>query len=289
MARRRRWTIVGGAVAAATALLAPLVWFVAIPNWRPPLRDGEVYGIDVASHQGEIDWAAVAADDISFAYIKATEGGDFTDRRFDRNWREAERAGLDRGAYHFFTLCTPGAAQARHFLRTVPVDEGALAPAIDLELAGNCGDRPGRATVERELDAFLDIVEEAWGRPVVLYVGDDWDRTYPTRRRSDRPLWHRRILLRPDVDGWTIWQVHGYAHVDGIDGQVDSTSLGPLRELRALAAGRAGPMSPCRGCSRTEHCPWSGPGDDESACRRGSVLGSVAGVPMDGHPSVRPT
>jgi len=31
-------------------------------------------GIDVSSHQPSVNWAAVAANGISFAYIKATEG-----------------------------------------------------------------------------------------------------------------------------------------------------------------------------------------------------------------------
>ena len=77
-------------------------WFLWVPNWRPPLREGERYGIDVSAHQGTIDWVRAARDGITFAYVKTTEGRDFTDERFDENWREA---GLDRGAYHFFTLC----------------------------------------------------------------------------------------------------------------------------------------------------------------------------------------
>jgi hypothetical protein len=31
-------------------------------------------GIDVSSHQGEVNWNAVVANGVSFAYIKATEG-----------------------------------------------------------------------------------------------------------------------------------------------------------------------------------------------------------------------
>ena len=31
-------------------------------------------GIDVSSHQPNVNWTAVAANGISFAYIKATEG-----------------------------------------------------------------------------------------------------------------------------------------------------------------------------------------------------------------------
>ena len=79
-------------------------WFWWVPSWRPPLEDGERYGIDVSAHQRAIDWQAVAADGIEFAYVKATEGGDFTDRRFADNWAAADAAGLDRGAYHFLLL-----------------------------------------------------------------------------------------------------------------------------------------------------------------------------------------
>jgi len=155
------------------------------------------------------------------AYVKASEGGDFVDRRFGENWRAAGEAGLDRGAYHFFSLCTPGLVQARNFLAVASPDPVALAPAVDLELAGNCGERPDAAVVHTELDAFLRQVEDAWRTEVVLYVGDDFEARYGVRRGVVRPLWHRRFLLRPDVDDWQIWQVHGYAHVDGVSGRVD--------------------------------------------------------------------
>ena len=65
------------------------------------------------------------------------------------------------------------------------------------------------------------LIEEAWGRQVILYVGDDFERAYPVRHELDRPLWHHRFLLRPNLDGWLMWQLHGYARVDGIDGGVD--------------------------------------------------------------------
>lgn len=223
--RRRRWWLWG--LVATAALLAAVVavtaagWFLWFPHYRPDLRAGERYGVDVSHHQGDIDWARVAADDISFAYIKATEGRDHLDRRFVENWEGAQAAGIERGAYHFFTLCSPGRAQAEHFLEVVPDDEAALPPAVDLELAGNCATRPSPATVGRELEEFLAVVESATGQPTVLYVGDDFEGEYPVRRRLDRPLWHRRILWRADVDGWLIWQFTGRGRVDGIPGGVD--------------------------------------------------------------------
>ncbi|KAA2262351.1 hypothetical protein F0L68_13865 [Solihabitans fulvus] len=218
----RRWLLVAG-VAMVLAAVAG-VWWLAHPTkpskgW-PALRSGERYGIDVSAHQGDIDWPKVAADDVSFAYVKATEGEDFLDRTFANNWAGVGRAGLPRGAYHFFSLCSAGEPQAKFFLDTAPPDPTALPPALDLELAGNCAARPERAVIQREIAAFLDKVEAAWSRKVVLYVGDDFDVMYPVRQPLARPLWYLRAEARPDVD-WLIWQLHGNAHVAGITGEVD--------------------------------------------------------------------
>lgn len=225
--RRRRWPWLTGGVIVIAVVLAGVFWLVFVPNWRPPLRDGERYGVDVSAHQGQIDWRRVAADGIEFAYIKASEGGDFTDSRFAENWRAAGEAGLDIGAYHFFTLCRPGDEQARHFLAVAPPDPRALAPAVDLEVAGNCSRRPAASDVETQLRAFLDIVEAAWARPALLYVRDDWESRYPVRAALDRPLWQFRFLRRPNLDSWRVWQIHGFAHVEGISGRVDLNIMRP--------------------------------------------------------------
>lgn len=219
--RGRRWLGIAAGVVVALAALAWWSWYDWLPEFRVGLREGERYGVDVSDHQGEIDWRQVATDDIHFAYIKATEGGDFVDRSFRRNWHAAHDAGLERGAYHFFTLCRPGEEQAENFLRTVPPATGALPPAIDLELAGNCSARPDRDHVRMEVTAFLDAVEAATGDRVVLYVGDDFEDRYRLRDELDRPVWHRRLLRRPGFERWWIWQFHDRADVDGIDGGAD--------------------------------------------------------------------
>jgi hypothetical protein len=117
--RRRVWSALG-ACGVVIILAVAAGWFFWLPAFRPALRAGEAYGIDVSAYQGRIDWRRVAGQQVSFAYIKASEGGDFVDRRFAANWSGAGRAGVPHGAYHFFSLCTPGLAQARNFLRVVP-------------------------------------------------------------------------------------------------------------------------------------------------------------------------
>src|SRR5437762_13610368 len=97
--RVRRWPVVVGA--ALVLLIAGLLaaWFLWLPRFRPALGAGERYGIDVSSHEGSVDWGKVAADGMSFAYIKATEGADFVDPSFERNWTESAQAGKHPRAY----------------------------------------------------------------------------------------------------------------------------------------------------------------------------------------------
>jgi lysozyme len=224
---------------ATVLVVVSYAWFVWLPGHRPSLRPGEVYGIDVSHHQGPIDWDRVAPDGIGFAYIKATEGGDFVDERFADNWSGAARAGLRRGAYHFFTFCTPGAVQARHFLDVVPDDASALPPAVDLELAQNCAERPEPADLMHELEAYLAVVEAARGQRVVLYVGDDVEDRYAIRDELDRPLWLPRSSCVQTETGssgsrapsptWTAWT-----------GASTSTSCEPERSRSNPATDRRG-------------------------------------------------
>lgn len=216
-----RLCLLAGGVMLALVVVAAVGWFFWLPDYRPALGPGEAYGIDVSAYQGRIDWGKVADDHISFAYIKATEGGDFIDQRFAANWRAARQAGVARGAYHFFSLCSSGLAQAHNYLTTVPAEPGALAPAVDLELAGNCHQRPSAAAVDGQLRTFLRTVESRTGHTAVIYLGSDFAHRYPVAATARRPLWLRRFLRPPDSGRWLIWQVGGYAHVSGIDGDVD--------------------------------------------------------------------
>ncbi|HEX8099092.1 MAG TPA: GH25 family lysozyme, partial [Actinomycetota bacterium] len=83
-----------------------------------------------------INWRRVRAAGIEFAYIKASEGTDVSDPRFRPNWDGARAAGLETGAYHFFSLCSPGLDQAGNFLQAAPAARDAMPPAVDLEIAG---------------------------------------------------------------------------------------------------------------------------------------------------------
>ena len=76
-------------------------------------------GIDVSNWQREIDWHTHADRGVVFAFAKATEGEDYTDKWFERNWAEMREHWIVRGAYHFARPRQDPVEQARHFLRVV--------------------------------------------------------------------------------------------------------------------------------------------------------------------------
>ncbi len=83
-------------------------------------------GIDLSHHNGRVNWEALSTAPLDFVYLKATEGRDWKDTRFQENWLEASQRGWHVGAYHFYLLCRNGAAQAENFIQSVEVREGAL-------------------------------------------------------------------------------------------------------------------------------------------------------------------
>lgn len=198
--------------------------YVYFLSFSPDRSRYPVRGIDVSNHQGAIDWQRVAADDVAFAIIKATEGGDFVDKSFARNLKGAQAAGLAVGAYHFFTFCRPGADQAANFLATVPRNRPLLPPVIDIEFGGNCDQRPSVDEVRAQIKAFLDPVEAAFGGAAIVYLigkaADIYAAAVPERQR-----WVRSLAYHPGHEDWTYWQYHNKGRIAGIEGDVDLNVL----------------------------------------------------------------
>jgi lysozyme len=216
---------------------AAAIYFFA---FRPDSARYPIRGIDVSRHQGEIDWQRVAGDEIDFAYIKATEGGDWRDPIFKANWDGARKAGLKTGAYHFFTLCRPAIDQAKNFVEMLPKESDALPPVLDIEYVGNCSRRPSKEELKTEIGTFVAHVEAETGRQLMLYVPVDFLAAYGSVLPK-RPLWRRSILRAPRSDNWLLWQYHFAGLVDGVSGASTSTSsTATAPRSRSLRASRGG-------------------------------------------------
>lgn len=71
---------------------------------NPSLNEYPVRGVDVSSYQGQINWDILSKENISFAFIKATEGSGRQDKYFKNNLENALKTNLSVGAYHFFSF-----------------------------------------------------------------------------------------------------------------------------------------------------------------------------------------
>lgn len=190
-------------------------------------RSYPIHGIDVSRWQGDIDWFTAKRAGVNFAFIKATEGGDVADPKFDLHRRGAQQAGVPWGAYHFYYFCRPAAEQARWFIRHVP--RGADLPhVLDMEWnhkSKTCPLRPSGETVRAEAKKFLDILEAHYGRRPIIYTTVDFFRETGIGRLRNADFWLRSVAGHPRqvYPGafWVFWQYTGTGLVPGIEGQVD--------------------------------------------------------------------
>lgn len=207
--------------------------------------DHPIHGIDVAKYQGAIDWAGVRASGVSFAYIKATEGGDRVDDRFAENWTAAAQAGVPRGAYHFYYFCRTGAEQAAWFIQNVPVDPQALPMVLDMEwnhLSPSCKRRPPRDEVQREMGVFLRMIEKHYGKRPAIYTSVDFHRDNLVGAFPSYHFWLRSVAGHPSLkyhisQRFSFWQHTATGRIGGVTGDVDrNVFMGDAPSFRRFAA-----------------------------------------------------
>jgi len=185
-----------------------------------------VHGVDVSYYQGKINWEKVRqmqGDDvrIKFAFIKATEGLLTVDPYFQRNWREAPKAGIVCGAYHFLRPQKSGKWQAVFFLQNVNFEKGDLPPVVDVEELNDVSP----AKMRTELLAFIQYVEKKTTVKPIIYTNLMFYKDYLEGYFDDYKLWlahyYQPKLRVGNKTNWQFWQHTDKATVEGINHVVD--------------------------------------------------------------------
>ncbi len=195
-----------------------------------------IVGVDISSHNGEIDFEALAAEGFSFVIIKATEGGTFKDRKFIENVRRAREAGLKVGAYHFFRFDTPGYMQGLNFLNSIQGREMDLPLAIDVEQWSNPTSHPTPIVLNR-LNELIEHLENH-GHRVMLYSNKNGHSRFIRANLEGYPLWICSLVDEPKDIKWTLWQGTHNGKVKGIETPVDINAFsGTAEEWQKFASG----------------------------------------------------
>lgn len=189
---------------------------------HPSSKHYPVRGVDVSAYQGEIDWDVLEKQEIDFAFVKATEGSSFVDRRFIQNYEEARKTDLRIGAYHFFSFDSSGKTQAENFIKNVPVDDEMLPPVVDFEFYGDKEKNlPDKEEARQELRVLLKILTQEYGKKPVIYSTMKAYNRYIAGDFKEYDIWIRDVLRKPslkDKREWTFWQYTSHEVLKGYHG-----------------------------------------------------------------------
>ena len=172
-----------------------------------------VHGFDISHHQGDINWKELqkvqnAPFPVRFVFMKASEGGDFSDTTFIRNFDRARQYGFIRGAYHFFNPNTDAARQADFFIRSVKLEPGDLPPVLDIEKVGD-----NELELRKGVKTWLRLIERHYRVKPILYASYKFKERYLNDSIFNTyPYWiaHYYVDSVRYEGEWKFWQ-----HTDG--------------------------------------------------------------------------
>lgn len=181
-----------------------------------------VKGIDVSRWQKEVDWSLVRESEVSFAFVKATQGDFRLDPYFARNWEETKRHGIKRGAYHFYKPEAAVQDQINLFTSTVTLEPGDLPPVLDIEVSDP---RVSTEKLRKDIRIWLEGVTVHYGVKPIIYTSQNYYRRYLQGHFPEYHFWIARYSdIKPDIhhtDSWMFWQYTDRGSISGINAAVD--------------------------------------------------------------------
>lgn len=213
-----------------------LLCFASCDEQTERMTGYEVHGIDVSHYQSYINWDTVAAQDVRFAFMKATEGHTFVDTMFCYNWEQTERAGIKRGAYHFFRPTLNARTQAMNFRDNVTLRTGDLPPVLDVEVI----DGASKAEIIIGMQTWLSLTELHYGIRPIIYTNLKFYNKYLVGYFDEYVMWIARYndSAQPKLAAgkdWHFWQYGNKGRLKGIKGDVDfNVFSGNIFELEEL-------------------------------------------------------
>ena len=195
-----------------------------------------IHGIDISHYQGQVFWEVIGENSkMAYVYIKASEGGDRIDPRYERNIQLAHQYGLKVGSYHFFRPKTNLTKQLENFMTQCRPGDQDLIPMIDVET------KSGLPTSEfrDSLTKFITLVEEAYKQKPLIYTFTNFYNAHMQGAIDGYSLMIAQYnAVEPELkDGRdiTMWQYTGKGRINGINGFVDKSRFlknHGLREIR---------------------------------------------------------
>jgi lysozyme len=226
-----RWRVFGLAALALAPLAGAGSATVAAPS------ASLAHGIDVSQYDGALDWSKIAASGVSFAIARVSDGLDYPDPYFAKNWAGMKANGVIRGVYQFFRPEQSAVAQADLLLKATTFEPGDLPPFLDFEVTDN----QSAATMTAGIAAWCREIQSKTGLTPLIYTSHRVWTGIGVTAPAGVQLWVSNwgVASPAMPSAWTQWTFWQYTNTSTAPGAPDADSdvfNGTVAQLQAFAA-----------------------------------------------------
>jgi len=174
--------------------------------WNHINSNGHISGKVTSKHKPAMRHLSNSKQ-LSFVYIKLTEGATVRDNLAFSHYKEAKQRGLRVGFYHFFSLTSSPEAQFNNFvnsMRAMPNTD--LPPVIDFEeITGKIKSKSQKETVYRNLCTLDRLMKNRFKKTPLVYTNrKEYHMFFEGNKRFRGRLWTPRGYANPSISQWWI-------------------------------------------------------------------------------------
>ncbi|MCR5826376.1 MAG: S-layer homology domain-containing protein [Oscillospiraceae bacterium] len=191
-------------------------------------------GVDASRYQGEVDWAAAAADCIDFAILRVggryqMSGEIYEDTKFEQYYADASAAGLKIGAYFYSQAISIEEAveEAEYVLAKLKGKQIDAPVVFDWETAESLNARTNGLPSNIVSDcavAYCERIRDAGYTPMIYMNTYDGYIKYDLSRLGDYDIWYAGQYggaYPKFIYDFVMWQYTDRGSVDGFKGAPD--------------------------------------------------------------------
>lgn len=197
-----------------------------------PNGENAMFGIDVSSHNGYIDWKKLKKQGVDFAFIRVGYRG-YTkrkinqDKMFHYNIKEAQKARIKVGVYFFSQSININEAkeEAQFTIKNISSYNISMPVVYDMEEMPQDPARVDSLTDSQRTDCALTFINtvEFNGYETMIYGNKKWlSYKFEPERIGKKNLWLASYNDRPGYPyRFKAWQYTEKGRLKGIKGNVD--------------------------------------------------------------------
>lgn len=175
-------------------------------------------GIDVSKYQGDVDWNAVAASGVQFAFVRVGNMKKGLDVKFDQNMAQANAAGIKTGVYIYSYAMNAQEAAAEAVFVLSAIQNHVVNMPVVIDIEDSTQQILTKEQQSEIANTFCAIIEGSGYYPMV-YTNKYWFQNRMGPVNYDK--WVAQYSTACDIEEASFWQASSKGRIPGIQGNVD--------------------------------------------------------------------